>query len=82
MEYKIVSALNPNKAFTVSKKLGKLIIGDYTGDASQKFKIIQNGKKISFVVLSNNFNLCVLKDSKEYGATIIATPLKQQSCQF
>ncbi len=80
--YKIVTALNPNKAFTVSKTEGKLVVSDYVGDDSQRFKIVKNGGKFSFIVQSNNFNLCVLKDSPDYGATIIASPGKQASSRF
>ncbi len=47
--YKILSALNTTKALTVGND-HTVRISDYTGDASQRFMIMQDGAKFAFVV--------------------------------
>lgn len=53
-DYRIISVLDYNKAFTIVANQNKLTINDYKGDATQKFKVFQNGNKVAFVAQSNN----------------------------
>lgn len=80
-DYRIVSVLNTNKALTVNKE-NKLVVSDYTGDATQKFKFFQNGTKVAFVVQSTNTGLCVYMDSKDDGAVVQSDPGQHPSSWF
>jgi hypothetical protein len=62
--YKILSALNTGKALTLTGgQPGQAKISDFTGDASQSFKIYPNGNKFALVCDSSNQGLCFGQDS-------------------
>jgi hypothetical protein len=62
--YRIVSALDITKALTVAGPNHTLTINNYTGDASQRFIIMPQGKKYALVVQSTNTALCIYFDNK------------------
>ena len=67
--YKILSAKdNKTKALTIDKTTNKLVVRTYTGDATQKFNIYQNGDKVAFVVQSTNYGMCIKGDNVENDA--------------
>lgn len=62
--YKILSAMNTGKAITLAAgQPGQAKISDFTGDASQSFKIYPNGNKFALVCDSSNQGLCFNQDS-------------------
>jgi hypothetical protein len=79
--YKILSAVNTSKALTVGNDHSARI-SDYTGDASQRFMIMQDGAKFAFVVGSFQEGLCVLKDAQENGGKIVSDSGKHASSWF
>lgn len=81
-DYRIISVLDHNKAFTIIANQNKLTISDYKGDASQKFKVFQNGNKVAFVVQSNNQGLCVYMDKKESGGQVVTDGGQHASSWF
>ncbi len=46
--YKIVSVIDQNKAFTISREQ-KLVLGDFTGSPNQNFHVYVNNGKYAFV---------------------------------
>ncbi len=72
--YRIVSAKEHNKAFTIMKDHHhqRLAIGDYVGDASQRFTFVQQGNKFAFVVQSSNSALYINHHKHQNGAHVEA----------
>lgn len=81
-QYKILSAINTSKALTVGNNDHGARISDYTGDASQRFTIVQDGAKFALVVSSLQEALCVFKDGQENGGKIVSDSGKHPSSWF
>lgn len=73
--------MNTSKALTIGNDHGARI-SDYTGDASQRFMIMQEGGKFAFVVSSFQEGLCVFKDGQENGAKIVSDSGRHPSSWF
>jgi hypothetical protein len=65
-----VSAFNPNFALTVSGKNNDLSITTYTGDASQSFIILPQGKHYDFVAGDASQSFIILPQKKHYAFVV------------
>ena len=68
--YKIISVMDPKKAFTLHGDAHKLVISDYQGAPNQLFTIFQNNQKYAFVNPATDSALHVEKENKGDGGVV------------
>ena len=80
--YKIISAVDPNKCFTLQDNTHKLVITDYHAQPNQLFKIFQNNNKYAFVNPALDAALHVEGNNKNDGGVVKADPGQHESSFF
>lgn len=78
--YKIVSALDQSKCFTLRQS--RLTIDNYSASSAQKFNIYSNNGKFAFVCGEGGLGLMVSQDSAQDGAAIVADASQHKSSFF
>jgi hypothetical protein len=81
--YKILSALDQSKCFTVQQSAANpLVIDHYKGANNQKFNIYDNKGKYALVCAEGNVALWVTNESNQDGAAIQADSNQHKSTYF
>lgn len=80
--YRIVSALDQSKCFTLQQGSHALVIDSFHGAANQKFNIFNNNGKYAFVCLDGNLAIMLPQDSAQDGARVQADAGQHKSSFF
>ena len=79
--YKVISAVDANKCFTLQDNTHKLVITDYHAQPNQLFKILQNNNKYAFINPALDAALHVEGDNKNDGG-VVRTDAGQHESSF
>ncbi|MCB0369156.1 MAG: RICIN domain-containing protein [Bdellovibrionales bacterium] len=80
--YKIISVMDPHKAFTLHGNNNKLVISDYTAAHNQLFKVYQQNNRYAFVSPQIDSALHVDGNNKGDGGLVRADPGQFESSFF
>jgi len=80
--YKIISAVDPNKCFTLQDNTHKLVITDYHAQPNQLFKILQNNNMYAFINPTLDSALHVEGNNKNDGGVVKADAGQHESSFF